>query len=457
MAAAAAHACEVAAAADKLPTKYGVVLFYAYRAVADPSALLEWHREALGADCLGILGRVRVAAEGINGTLAAPMTNAHTDDALASSNLHTYVHLAVSKFPEVFRDVDWKTSVVDGGAPPFPDLKLELRDEICSSGLKDTNADFVRDFGGVHLSPKEFHDALVHAARPAGHGTKGSKRVRQTLDERVLPPPVPPLDVRELDSSNTVVVDVRNHYEVAAGKFDHPALVDPSTRTYDEFPRWLRDNKTTLADKTVLMYCTGGIRCEKASSLARQLGLPRVFQLRGGIHRYLESDVGANAESSLFVGENYVFDSRRASTVARKCEMCNRMSETASHGTNEPFYGDVSIAPGPEGTEVLLNAGCRVCCVCRDRVLCCDTCFHVSEQRDLYCIRHMHLKGIYHTRLSRFSVDELERQSLRLREEHEKMLKSKASRGKRRTVMKQIRRVDDAKEAVRTSSPQQLQ
>merc|ERR1712216_432020 len=105
--------------------------------------------------------------------------------------------------------------------------------------------------------------------------------------------------------------------------------------------------------------------------------------------------------------------------------MCNRMSETASHGTNEPFYGDVSIAPGPEGREVLLNAGCRVCCVCRDRVLCCDTCFHVSEQRDLYCIRHMHLKGIYHTRLSRFSVDELERQSLRLREEHEKMLKSK--------------------------------
>lgn len=434
-----------------------VVLFYAYAAVPDPDALLEWHAALLPS--LGLTGRVRVAPEGVNGTLSG------TDAAMAM-----YVHKAHEAFPAVFsKSMDWKKSSAEGA--PFPDLKLERRNEICSHGgtipAGSEGAQFVQTYGGLHLSPADFHDALAAAARPPGESRK--RQLEETegtaaADGSPLPSPqpVPPLDVRQLNSSNTVVLDVRNHYEVVLGNFEHSCLVDPGTKTFEEFPRWIQQNQASLKGKNVLMYCTGGIRCEKASAYARSLGLDRVYQLKGGIHRYLESDIGGNPATGMFHGINYVFDKRGAMAGAsepraRRCETCGKTSTTASHGSTKESYGATRIVAGPEGTEALLRAGCRICCVCRDKVLTCDSCWEAdagsssskSEREafvaahggsDLYCIRHGHLRSAYRTRLWRFDTASIDAQRRELNKAHASLCGC-GTKARRRTLVRQLRRL----------------
>ena len=136
--------------------------------------------------------------------------------------------------------------------------------------------------GGVHLEPKDFHDKLAHA-------------------------------------SDAVVVDVRNHYEADIGRFDGQVkkggakYIDPGMRRSTDFPSWLEKASTqkALAGKQVLMYCTGGIRCERASALLNQkLGsqVAGVFQLQGGIEKYLQEF----PDGGFWKGKNYTFDKREA-------------------------------------------------------------------------------------------------------------------------------------------------
>ena len=124
---------------------------------------------------------------------------------------------------------------------------------------------------------------------------------------------------------DTLVIDTRNDYEVALGAFRN--AVDPRMTTFREFPDWVGRNRPALEGRKIAMYCTGGIRCEKATAYVRSLGLPEIYHLKGGILKYLET---VPAGESLWQGECFVFDERVSVThglaegEATLCRACRR-------------------------------------------------------------------------------------------------------------------------------------
>ncbi|ETV96875.1 hypothetical protein H310_10153 [Aphanomyces invadans] len=248
-----------------------VVLYYRYVHISDVGALIASQEHLCQA--LGLQGRVRISEEGINGTLGG-----------APASIQGYVD-AMESSPEFSGlNIDWKRS--DGmGTMPFHDLLVRRVKEIVSIELPDEACNVANT--GIHLSPEDFHAALQDAT-----------------------------------PSTTAIIDVRNNYEYNIGHF-HSAL-NPSTRRFGQFPHWVRDNLDDLSTKNrILMYCTGGIRCEKASAYLKHLGLSNVYQLKGGIHRYLE----AFPDGGAFLGKNFVFDHRVAvassnDAVVGRCESC---------------------------------------------------------------------------------------------------------------------------------------
>ena len=103
----------------------------------------------------------------------------------------------------------------------------------------------------------------------------------------------------------TIVIDTRNDYEVSLGTFER--AINPKTATFSEFPHWVEKQAPDLKGKKVAMFCTGGIRCEKATAYVKSLGIDEVFHLKGGILKYLEE---VTPEESLWQGECFVFDER---------------------------------------------------------------------------------------------------------------------------------------------------
>jgi len=196
---------------------------------------------------LGLRGRVLVGSEGINGTLAGPQGSTDAYQA------------ALRAYPE-FRDVVFKASSAEKS--PFPRLEVKVRPEIVTLGAGqalDPNAQ-----GAPHLPPAEFK--------------------------------------RMIEEEDVVLFDVRNRYESEVGRFK--GAITPAIENFRELPQALSQYEE-LKDKTVLMYCTGGIRCEKASALFRQAGFKRVFQLEGGIVTY-----GEQVGSEHWEGDCFVFDER---------------------------------------------------------------------------------------------------------------------------------------------------
>jgi predicted sulfurtransferase len=117
---------------------------------------------------------------------------------------------------------------------------------------------------------------------------------------------------RKMEEENTVIIDIRNSYEAAIGHFKPPPggaeYIDPKMRVSTEFPAWVDNNKARLEGKQIMMFCTGGIRCERASALLKDKGMTNpVFQMQGGIHNYLEK---YNEGGGYFKGHNYTFDKR---------------------------------------------------------------------------------------------------------------------------------------------------
>jgi UPF0176 protein len=121
----------------------------------------------------------------------------------------------------------------------------------------------------------------------------------------------------------TIVIDTRNGYEVALGTFK--GALDPATSSFSEFPGWAQMHRDELTGRKVAMFCTGGIRCEKATAYVRSLGIEEVFHLKGGILKYLEE---VPQEQSLWEGECFVFDERVSVThglrqgEAELCRAC---------------------------------------------------------------------------------------------------------------------------------------
>ena len=258
------------------------ILFYQYvepvwSARRQKQALAEFHRLAAEHD---VTGRGRIALEGVNCTLTAPPWGARR----FCQGLRDFD-------PSLFNDTDFK--LTDGVDPStkFKALTLKSTLELVAYGLGGERAPLLKQNTAKHLEADEYHEML--------------------------------------GESDTVVIDVRNHYETTIGRIEPPKggaeFLDPMMRNSREFPKWLNkpETKEKLKGKKVMMYCTGGIRCERATALLSQmeraeetLETQGIFHVRGGIDRYLKTF----PQGGYWKGRNYLFDLRGEQKAEEKDE-----------------------------------------------------------------------------------------------------------------------------------------
>lgn len=252
-----------------------VLLYYFYCQVEDPHAICAWQKALC--EKLHLTGKVRVATEGINGTVGGTIvaTDIYTD--------------AMRSHPLFKMDKeDFKSS--DGGAECFTDLRVGVYKEIVPMGV-DPDVISYR-LAGVHLEPEDFH-----------------KEVEALLAKGDL-------------CKDTILLDCRNFYESKIGQFTQ--CLAPNIRKFSYFPDYVDQNLELFRDKKVLMYCTGGIRCERGSAYLRSKDVCKeVYQLKGGIHKYLE-----RFPEGFYRGKLFVFDERYAissnNDVISDCRYCGR-------------------------------------------------------------------------------------------------------------------------------------
>jgi len=208
----------------------------------------------------GVLGSVLVAKEGVNGTISGPETGVE--------NLLAHLHRQLTLGQHHFERLEVKRSWAERSV--FRRFKARRKKEIVTMGVSGVDP---RSNVGTYVDPEDWN-ALV-------------------------------------DDPDTLVIDTRNHYETAIGSFD--GAIDPGTDSFRDFPHWAESELRPLVDgtapKRIAMFCTGGIRCEKASSYLQQQGFGEVHHLRGGILKYLEQ---VPEENSRWRGECFVFDQRVA-------------------------------------------------------------------------------------------------------------------------------------------------
>lgn len=197
----------------------------------------------------GVKGTLLLAQEGINGTIAG--SRAGIDAVLA--HIRTFPGCA---------GIEHKES--RAAEMPFNRLKVRLKREIVTMGVENIDPNQIV---GTYVEPQDWNELI--------------------------------------SDPDTIVIDTRNDYEVSIGGFD--GAIDPETKSFREFPDWLNARHNALAGKKVAMFCTGGIRCEKATAFAKQAGLNDVYHLKGGILKYLEL---VPPEQSKWHGDCFVFDER---------------------------------------------------------------------------------------------------------------------------------------------------
>ncbi|WP_291426685.1 rhodanese-related sulfurtransferase [Deinococcus sp.] len=224
---------------------FTVAALYQFRALSDPAALRE-DLLSLG-QRLGLCGTLIVAAEGINGTVAGSRE--------AITGLHDFLLVAG------FGNLEYKES--GASEQPFKRYKVRLKQEIVTLGVPVAPREKV----GTYLNPDEWN-ALI-------------------------------------EQEDVILIDTRNRYEVKAGTFQ--GAIDPEIESFREFPAWVDEHLAGAQDKKIAMFCTGGIRCEKSTSLLLERGFKDVYHLRGGILHYLED---VPEEKSRWDGECFVFDGR---------------------------------------------------------------------------------------------------------------------------------------------------
>ena len=255
---------------------------------------------------LGVLGRIYVSAEGINAQLSLP--TAHMD-----------------AFQQSLDDVDWLRGIrlniaIEGDNKSFLKLIVKVRDKIVADGLDDSTFD-VTDCG-KHVSAAEFN-ALAQAP-------------------------------------DTVVVDMRNHYESEVGHFKGAIL--PAAETFREEIREVEDLLDDQRDRNIVLYCTGGIRCEKASAYLKHKGFPNVHQLEGGIIEYVRQ-VKEQGLDNRFRGVNFVFDERLAERVSEdivsECHHCGAPNDTVTNCANAAC--NVLMVQCPQCADAM-NGTCSTDC-----------------------------------------------------------------------------------------------
>ncbi len=276
-----------------------IAALYRFARFADPAAI-RTHLEAV-AQAASIRGTLLIAGEGINGTIAG--SDAGIDTMLA----------AIRALPGC---ADLAPKFAEAATIPFHRLKVRVKREIVTMGVPDIDP---LDDVGTYVAPADWN-ALV-------------------------------------DDPDTVVIDTRNDYEVAIGSF--AGAVDPATASFRDFPAWVAAHRDDLAGKRVAMFCTGGIRCEKATAYLKREGVDDVFHLDGGILRYLEEMPAAD---SRWQGECFVFDERvavgqgLAAGTHALCRGC-RMPVSATDRASPLFVEGVSCPDCHGSRDAARQAG----------------------------------------------------------------------------------------------------
>ena len=248
--------------------------FYKYINIKDPLKL----RDELYIELsnLGILGRIYVAKEGINAQISVPEHQWNKFIKLSRSN-------------QYFKNIHINQAVEDGIS--FYKLKIKVKNEIVAYGIKESEVDM--QVTGDHLSSDEFNKAM--------------------------------------DNPETLIVDMRNKYESEVGRFEGAIL--PDVETSRELLPAVSKLLNGKEDKQVLLYCTGGIRCEKASSFLIKKGFKNVKQLKGGVINYA-NEIKEKKLQSKFIGKNFVFDARLGESITDdilgECYICKTPAD--KHG-----------------------------------------------------------------------------------------------------------------------------
>ena len=258
--------------------------FYKYAKIQNPrefrdQLFIVW-------DQLEVLGRIYVAYEGINTQLSLPADNFET-------------------FKEHLDSIDFLNGVrlniaIEQDNMSFLKLKIKVRPKIVADGLNDDTFDVTNK--GVHVDAQKFNELI--------------------------------------DDENTVLVDMRNHYESEIGHFKNAVTPDVDTfrESLDIIEEDLKEHKE---DKNLVMYCTGGIRCEKASAYFKHKGFKRVYQLEGGIIEYARQ-VSAQGLENKYIGKNFVFDERRSEKISddiiAHCHQCGAPCDIHTNCANDACH-----------------------------------------------------------------------------------------------------------------------
>ena len=266
--------------------EFMTISFYQYAQISNPHLFrdhlfLMWSK-------LNVVGRTYIASEGINAQIAVPTKN-------------------ISQFRDELNEIEFLNGIrlnfaVDESEAEFPFLKLKIkvRDKILSDGLNDKTFDVTKK--GKHLNAEEFN----------------------TLTS----------------DPNTLLIDFRNHYETEVGYFE--GAIRPDVDTFrDSLPKIEEEILKGNEDKNIVMYCTGGIRCEKASAWFKHRGFPNVHQLEGGIIKYAR-DVKEQGITNKFRGKNFVFDERRGERITDEiiavCHLCGSPADTHTNCLNSACH-----------------------------------------------------------------------------------------------------------------------
>ena len=234
--------------------KYKVISLYCFTSI-DKNSILEIKETLLKYENNNISGLIILGEEGINGTICGP---------------EKYLDKLFAFIKDFSKNNDLNEKISFSDKKIFKKLKVRIKSEIVTIGIKEINP---KSQNGTYLDAFKWNEVI--------------------------------------EDDNTILIDTRNHYEVKLGTFKN--AINPNTNNFREFPRWVEKNleKVTKDKKNtkIAMFCTGGIRCEKATSLLRTKGFENVFHLKGGILKYLET---IDPENNLYKGECYVFDERVA-------------------------------------------------------------------------------------------------------------------------------------------------
>ena len=258
--------------------------FYKYAQIENPKLFRDYL--FIHWDNLSVLGRIYVATEGINAQLSVPATRFEEFKAILDN---------ISFLENVRLNI-----AVEQDNKSFLKLKIKVRDKIVADGLEDSGFDVTQC--GVHVDAQSFNDLI---SKP-----------------------------------ETLLVDMRNHYESEIGHFE--GAITPDVDTFrDSLPLIEEDLQPHKKDKNIVMYCTGGIRCEKASAYFKYKGFENVYQLEGGIIEYTRQ-VKAQGLDNKFRGKNFVFDQRRAEQISDEviavCHQCGTPCDTHVNCANEACH-----------------------------------------------------------------------------------------------------------------------